>query len=101
MPLLVFLSVGLCMPVALAEQGAAEEEGVPSLVVARQAASSGNACACNSSYIAGGAGAGSDLAARALAAELARASEVGGDLARSVLPALAGVEGRLERLLRA
>ncbi len=43
---------------------------------------------------------GSDLAARALAAELARASEVGGDLARSVLPALAGVEGRLERLLR-
>ena len=37
---------------------------------------------------------------RALAAELARASEVSGDLARSVLPALAGVEGRLDRLLR-
>ncbi len=42
----------------------------------------------------------SDLAMRALAAELARASEVSGDLARSVLPALAGVEGRLDRLLR-
>jgi hypothetical protein len=39
-----------------------------------------------------------DLQVRALCAELHRAAMVAGDLGRSVLPALAGVEARLSQV---
>ena len=39
-----------------------------------------------------------DLQVRALCAELNRAAAVAGDLGRSVLPALAGVEARLSQV---